>query len=127
MRNYWRTYLYFARSPASVESLARSRSDIAVATLFWTIVILLLLLTGAIIPVLYFGFGRWSGPHCRVARLGFPSLCGFVLQPFAMIASDVAGWARSRNRLKRLDPDRKHYVELASEPESSLPIPTGTP
>ncbi|WP_454651582.1 hypothetical protein [Bradyrhizobium liaoningense] len=85
------------------------------AILFWIVVILLLFLTGAIVPVLYFGF--WALAVVLILVLAvwaFLRVCGFVLQPFAMIASDVAGWVRSRERIKRPDPDHKYYVEWAN-------------
>jgi len=86
-----------------------------VAILFWIVVILLLLLTGAIVPVLYFGF--WALAVVLIVILvawALLRVCGIVLQPFAMIASDLAGWVRSRERVKRPDPDHKHYVEWAN-------------
>jgi hypothetical protein len=85
------------------------------AMLFWIIVILLVILTGAILPILHFGlwallvililaFLVWA-----LLRLG-----GLILRPFVLLGSDVMEAVRGGHHPKPDDPDYKHYIDWAN-------------
>jgi hypothetical protein len=86
--------------------------DRRMAMLFWTIVILLVILTGALIPILHFGL--WALLAVLVVVLlvwVFVRLCGLVLRPFVLLGSDVAQAVRGGDYPKPSDPDYKHYLD----------------
>jgi len=83
--------------------------------LFWIVVVLLLVLTGAILPLLHFGL--WALLVILALTLSvwvFLRLCGFVLRPFVLIGSDVLEAVRGGDYPKPDDPDYKHYVDWAN-------------
>jgi hypothetical protein len=85
------------------------------AMLFWIIVAFLLILTGAIVPILHIGL--WAVVVIlTVILLGwmFLKACGLVLRPFALIGSDIVEAARGHGYPKPDDPDYKQYVDWAN-------------
>ena len=78
------------------------------AALFWTIVALVLILTGAIVPILI--FGGWALVVVLiVALLGLivAKIFGLLIRPFAMIGADVA---EALAKPKYPPPDHPDYV-----------------
>jgi len=88
------------------------RIPIAMAVLFWIVVLLGLALTGVILPVLYFGFWALFSVLLivLVVWVGLRFL-GFVLRPFAFLASDIFGWIRGSDHPKPTDPYYPHYID----------------
>jgi CBS domain containing-hemolysin-like protein len=83
------------------------------AMLFWIVVILLLILTGAILPILHFGL--WALLVVLALTLvvwAFLRLCGFVLRPFVWLGSDMANAVRGPDHPKPNDLDYKHLGHL---------------
>ncbi|WP_145963703.1 hypothetical protein [Bradyrhizobium algeriense] len=78
------------------------------AVLFWVIVLLALVLTGAIVPVLHFGL--WALLVVLILIFlawGFLRLCGLLLREFAPI--------RPLNFPKPDDPDHRHYLDWTNK------------
>src|SRR5258708_8662326 len=85
------------------------------AMLFWIVVILVLTLTGAILPILHFAL--WALLVILMLTLlvwAFLRLCGLVLRPFVLLGSDVVDAVRGRDHPKPDDPDYKHYIDWAN-------------
>src|SRR5258708_33857842 len=85
------------------------------AMLFWIVVILLLILTGAILPILHFAL--WALLVILMLTLlvwAFLRLCGLVLRPFVLLGSDVVDAVRGRDHPKPDDPDYKHSIDWAN-------------
>jgi hypothetical protein len=85
------------------------------AMLFGIIVALVLLLTGAIFPILHFGL--WT----LVVVLTIVLVCwiflktiGVVLRPLGLIGSDVVEAIRGDGYPKPDDPDYEHYLDWAN-------------
>ncbi len=84
-------------------------------TLFWIIVALVFILTGAIIPILHFGL--WAVVVIlAIVLFGWIVLkaFGLVIRPLALIGWDIAGAIQGNGYPKSDDPDYKHYVDWAN-------------
>jgi hypothetical protein len=85
------------------------------AMLFWTIVILLLILTGAILPILHIGL--WALLAILTLTLivwAFLRFFGLILRPFVLLGSDVVEAVRGDGCPKPNDPDHEHYLDWAN-------------
>jgi hypothetical protein len=90
--------------------------DHRMAVLFWIIVILLLILTGAALPILYLGL--WAVLVILIlVFLGWMILkaFGLIIHPFALIGSDVVNAIRGDGFPKPNDPDYKAYIDWSNQ------------
>ena len=86
------------------------------AVLFWIVVILLLILTGALLPILHFGL--WAVlVILTLILLGWIILkgLGLIIRPFALIGSDVVDAIRGGDFPKPNDPDYRAYIDWANK------------
>ena len=82
---------------------------------FWTIVLVLLVLTGAIIPVLI--FAKWTLVAALVVALMGISVIGLLallLKPFALIAADIFEAFGKAKRPAPDDPEYFAYLDWAN-------------
>jgi hypothetical protein len=85
------------------------------AMLFWTIVILLLILTGALLPILHFGLWAILVMLTLVLLVWvFLRLCGLVLRPLVLLGSDVAEAVRASGYPTPTDQDYDHYLDWSN-------------